>query len=565
MPKPLPGNNLQHPPPSSGKREQEDWGDTTQGSPGWKAIRRRCADDPYFFAKAIWTAHIVGRSKNLINKLCHRPVCEALSDPTILLLLLEWPRRFLKTTLLASSAVHLLVRRVVNGEEPNDRIAFYSSTITYSQRIWREIRWGFEGNELFQHFFPELIPDFSNTKVWNESEGIVPRSRDPKDPTFDCLGGGKATGRHYDIIFCDDLINEENFDSPTGVAKAIEYYKLAFNLLEDATHNRLIVCGNRWSRRDLNHFIHTEQPEAAILSASVWGPKLSGPYRCRNLPKHIQEMVEQIPLDSPLWPERFDRLALERWMKRVGPKVWAAHALNDPSDPEAMEFRLDWLKKCRVLQDDRGAWNIWWGDGTEPTPLSTCNLFMVWDPALEGRNSESYNAILVAAVAPDRRIAIIREYARRKIDPLEVIDVFLDYCKLYEGYLTSCGLEEVLFQKVLGSLLLQRAADRNIFVPYRKLKVPRNLNKDQRIRAWCGTLFESGQVYIRDTLLHFPEHYQLFGVEGAPRDLMDCFAYLTQLFSTPPQPKKPGEEEEERGRRETERGITGYGTCLRRS
>lgn len=542
-----------------------DWSNTEQGSPAWHSVRRRCAEDPYFFAKAIWTTHIVDRDKNLLNKSCHKPVCDALADPSLLVFLLEWPRRYLKTTLLASDAVHTLVRRVVAGEEPNDRIAFYSSTITYAQRIWREVRWGFEGNELFQHFFPELIPNFADVKVWNESEGIVPRSRDPKDPTFDCLGGGKATGRHYDKIYCDDLINEENYDSPTAVEKAIEFYKLAFNLLEDASTSRLIVCGNRWSMRDLNHFIHTEQPEVAILSASVWGPKLSGKYKCRNLPKYIQDQVESVPLDVPLWPERFDEPALTRWMKRVGPKVWAAHALNEPSDPEAMEFRLEWLRKCRVLPERQtGTWNIWWEDRTEPTPLSACNVFMTWDPALEGKTSESYNAILVGAVAPDGRIALIREYARRKIDPLEVLDVFLDYCKTYEGFLTTCGLEEVLFQKVLGTLLLRRAAERSIFVPYKKLKTPRNLSKDQRIRAWCGTLFESGQVYVRDTLTHFPEHYQLFGVEGAPRDLMDCFAYMTLLFSVPPKPKEPWEVEEERWKKQESRGVTGYGSCLRR-
>jgi len=527
-----------------------------QFSPEWNLVREACEHPThglYFFTKAIWCTHIVRPEDNLFSRRCHLAPCMTLSDPSIHNLLLEWPRRHGKTTLIEAAAVH------ATTQNPSLRIAFYSSTNTFSQRVWRETRAGFETNHLLQFFYPELIPDFRNVEVWNQTEGIIPRDFSPKEPTFDTLGGGKATGRHYDLIFMDDMINEENVDSETAVAKAIEYYRLAYNLLED-TDDRIIVVGNRWAMNDLNEFIHREQPDVSILTASVWGPKLEGDYKCRLLPPVIMEEVEKIPRDEPLWPERFDRPSLERWAERVGPRIWSAHGLNDPADPEAVEFKLNWLRSCSV---DAEAKTIHFLGDEAPTPLSQCNVYITWDPALGGREATSRNAILVTAMDSKGRIAILREWAR-KGDPLEVIDVFLDFCQLYDPWLQSVGLEEVLFQQVLGTLLTRRAEERRIRLPIVKLKTPRNIRKDQRIRAWVGGLFQAGRVYVRQGLTEFTREYSHFGVPGASRDLMDVLAYATQLWTKPPSPEDEKLIEEEEKEMEYNMGVTGYGPPFRR-
>lgn len=472
----------------------------------------------------------------------------ALSDPSLTLLLFEWPRRHVKTTLEEAAAVYFTII------DPSLRIAFYSSTNTFSQRIWREVRAGFETNALFQFFYPELIPDFRNVEIWNQTEGVIPREYSPKEPTFDTLGGGKATGRHYDIIFMDDMINEENVDSETAVAKAIDYYRLAFNLLEDSS-DRIIVVGNRWTMNDLNEFIHKEQPEASILSASVWGPQLTGPYQCRNLPAPVMEELAKIPQGEPLWPERFNREDLERWQMRVGARIWSAHALNNPADPDAVEFKIEWLKYCEIDAENQSV--IFAGD-SQPVHFRDLNFYITWDPAAGGASASSRNAILVTAMDPHGRIAIIREWAR-KGDPLEVIDVFLDLCQLYDPWLQACGLEEVLFQKVLGRLLLERAEKRNIRLPLVKLKTPQNIRKDQRIRLWLGSMFQSQRVFVRRGLTEFVHEYLHFGVPGAQRDLMDVLAYATQLWTKPPSAEDRLQRDSESEEQEYNMGTTGYG------
>lgn len=539
------------------------FGPMSIGDSQWTKLRRKCADDPFFFTKAVWCAHIVPPKENLLSRTCHEPMCLAICDDRIKRLLVEWPRRFVKTTCAEGGAVHSYVRAVINRKDPNDRTAFYSSTKEYAQRIWREIRWGFENNELFQFLFPELIPDFSNKTVWNEDEGIIPRTQHRKEPTFDTLGGGRATGRHYDTIFMDDMINELNYNSINEVQKVIEYYKLASNLIDDPD-DRIVVIGNRWTMRDLNHYIHTEELETSILSASVWGPNLDGKYKCRNLPPEIMTKLEKVPAPSPFWIERFDEEALRKWQSSVKTRIWSAHALNNPVDPDSMEFKMEWVKSARVSQSPTGEWLIYYEDDDDTVPLSSTNLYMTWDPALDGKHSESYNGILVLSVDYKGRVCILREYCRRGIDPLEIVDIFLDYCKLYSGYLRAVGIEEVLFQKVLGSLVLQKAMERGIFVPYKRLKVPTRMNKDQRIRAWCGNYFQSGKVYVREGVTHFLDHYQHFGIEGAARDLMDCFAHATQLFITPPHPDQRKSAEEEERQEEISRGLTGYGSVLAR-
>jgi hypothetical protein len=525
----------------------------------WHLYRRACADSLYFFTKAVWTQ--IPPERNKMSKRCHLPICLTLEDLSIRRLLVEWPRRHMKSTIVSETyPVWRLVQTVVAEEDPNVRFGLYSSTTTNSQRFWRSIRSGFETNELFQFLFPELIPDFGATKVWNEMEGKVPRLWDPKEPTFDCLGGGKATSRHYDEIVEDDMINEENFDSPTGVAKALEYHRQAENLLEDDT-GRIVVVGNRWGMFDLNSTIHAEETSTAVLTASCYGANLDGKYKCRHLPESVMEILAKIPHGEPLWPERFSLDGLARVLEKEKPRMFSSQYLNNPSDPDAVDFKADWLQSCEIVRNASEEWCIKFEGDPLPTPLSHTNLYVTWDPALDGKHSTSRNAVCVSAIDSRGRIAVLEDYARKE-DPLRTIDVFLDMAKRYEGYVAACGVEEVLFQRVLGSLLKNRARSKGVHLNLRKLKVPPGKRKDQRIRAWVGSLFEDRKVYVRRGCVRFIEEYTHFGVEGMTVDIIDAFAHASQLWRRPRSQDISSEEKDTYEEVAEQRGVTGYGSAL---
>lgn len=786
--------------------------DLDQGGRLWHLYREAAtvkAGGLYFFSKAIWP--LMPEHRNLISRRCHLPLCMACEDDSLIRLLIEWPRKHGKSTIATvCRPVQRLARMAVEGEDPCTRFAIYCSSKENAKRHWRDIRNGIDGNELFRFLFPELVPPVGDREwIWNTEEGVVPRTYNPKEPTFDTLGGGKSTSRHYDDITVDDMIDEQNFDSPTAVEMAIEYYRLTRNLLEDEK-KRLVIVGNRWSMNDLNYMIHREEPGTAILTASCWGPRMEGKYKCRNLPEPLMELLREMPQGEPLWPERFskeelgslllelkpriyctpadtpvlmsdlstkridqiqqedevlgfeekpsaayahrgfrrakvtavhsmkapvvkitmasgvtvrstadhpwffyrgframfgaprvgDRLVhvfnpempsltqeqreLGAWLGGIfdgeghagkyniyiaqspeknpevvakiedalsvlniktstsdtthtGCRTWyllggrkayrhfllsvtaaksnrileamiydkriesskrdpivsiepdgeelvysletttktytaygylthnSAQYLNDPNDPDAVDFRQEWLQYCDLDYDrEQGiVVRVEKPDGDELVPLSCCNVYITWDPALDGKTAESENAIVVSAMDHRGRVFILDEYAR-KCDPLVALDDLLKIAHRWRKWLRASGLEEVLFQKVLGRLLVQRAQEQNIYLGLRTLKTPTGQSKDQRIRAWIGALFEARKVWVRRKCTHFVEQYGYFGVIGAKRDLIDAFAYATQLWSRAASPEEVLQDEEMEEQMKTELGLTGYGSALRR-
>jgi hypothetical protein len=533
-----------------------------QGGDLWNLYRQACAESMYFFTKAVWS--MVPPERNAMTRQCHLPLCLLAEDESLTRILYEYPRKYMKSSIITVARPnHRLARMVVRGEDPNRRFAIYSNRKTNAMRKWGTIKRTYETNELFQFLFPELIPDFSDqNKSWNKEEGTVPRLYNPDEPTYDCLGqGGSATSRHYDDICVDDLINEENFDEPDQVEKMLEMYRLMRGLLED-DRSTLCVVGNRWTMADLNHKIHMEEPDTAILSVSAYGPNLEGKYRCRLLPDPVMEILHRMPEGEPIWPERFNREQLGRLLLELKPRIFSAQFLNNPTDPDAVDFKWEWIKNLESRYEN-GEINLYFGDDKVPVRFQDCNLYITWDPALDGRHSDSDNAIIVSLMDPLGRIAVFDEVVR-KVDPLVAMNDVLMLAERYKGFLKATGLEEVLFQKVLGKLLSKQALKNGIFLGIRPLKTPTGLRKDQRIRAWVGALFEDGLVYVHPRCSKFLEQYSTFGVPDAKRDAIDAFAYATQLWARP----QTKEEEDDRDEREMETafnslGVTGYGTALR--
>jgi len=542
-----------------------------QGGLTWE-LYRKAATEPvgglYFFTKGIWCMRPVER--NLLTHRTHMPVCLVCEDDSVLRLLVEDPRKHLKSSIATvARPAQKLARRVVSGLDPCDRFAIYCSTTRNAERHWRDIRIGFESNEFFRFLFPELIPPIGDEKwTWNQSEGVVPRSYNPKEPTFDTLGAGKATSRHYDDITLDDMIDEENFDSPTAVEKAIEYFRQANNLLEEGS-SRLIVVGNRWGMKDLNSVIHTEEPGFAVLSRSCWGPNLEGKLSCRNLPESVMELLRAFPYGDPLWPERFNKEELGKLLMSLKPRIFSAQYLNDPADPDAIEFQLDWIKSCELVSTEDGPSIRFEGD-TRPVQLADCNLYITWDPAEGGKYAESENAIVVTVMDSLGRVAVIDEFCR-KCDPLVAQDDFIDFAKKYAPWLSASGVEAVLFQDMFNRLLPKRVTERHekkldsepVRLALKPLKTPKGMRKEQRIRNWTASFFEAGRVYVRKKCVRFLEQYSQFGVPQAKRDLIDAFAYGTQLWSKPLTDKDREEAEEREQQYLHSRGITGYGSALR--
>ena len=537
----------------------------SEGDDLWHLWRQACHDSLYFFLRAVMAAPLPPE-QNLIRWKTHGPICLLMEHDELNKILVEYPRKHLKSTLVTSGwSIWYLLRKVVRGEDPNDRFAILSGTMRNAQRHWHTIKEVFDNNEFFQFLFPDLRP----SERWNDSLGKVVRTWDRKEPTWEPLAK-KAAGKHYDVIICDDLIDEENYDSPDAVENAITLFRMTRNLLE-GPDSKVVVVGNRWGMNDLNAVIHAEadQTNFTILSVSAEsGPVFEGENACRNLPDDVREALEELAEYAEehgcIWPERIDTAYLASLRKDLTPAIYAPQYLNEPWDQENVDFDISRVRPCQVINDPSGPYLIL---DDEKIPFSSLNLYVTWDPALGGKRARSSNAIAVTFTAPPRpgdtrmRVGIIREHVKQE-DPRRSLDKFLAFCRLYAPWLHSSGIEEVLFQRVLKELLLERAYAHNIRLNLRKLKTPRDQSKDQRIRAWLGDYIDRGLFYVEDSCRNAWNQIRLFGVEGAPRDLIDIIAYATQLWTPPITEDEIEEAEWEDLTASFSRGITGYGSTL---
>ena len=117
------------------------------------------------------------------------------------------PRGFGKSTLLSvARCIFEIVRN------PDVRILLASNTQAQAEAFVREVRGHFERNRIFRR----LYGDFVGSK-WTDRELIVGRrKRIVKEPTIYATGvGGALVSRHFDIVICDDIVDEESSRTKT--------------------------------------------------------------------------------------------------------------------------------------------------------------------------------------------------------------------------------------------------------------------------------------------------------------------------------------------------------------
>jgi hypothetical protein len=112
------------------------------------------------------------------------------------------PRGFGKSTLL--SVVRCVFEIV---RDPDVRFLLASNTQAQAEAFVREVRGHLERNRIFRRVFGDQVGP-----KWNDRELIVRgRKRIVKEPTIYATGvGGALVSRHFDVVVCDDIVDEEN-------------------------------------------------------------------------------------------------------------------------------------------------------------------------------------------------------------------------------------------------------------------------------------------------------------------------------------------------------------------
>ena len=204
----------------------------------------------------------------------------ALSDLETLTkkMMILWPRGLFKT----SAVIVDIIQTILNY--PNVRICFLTGSDPLAKDQLKRVKRFFEEpSQMFQYLFPEfcLISVLNkktnkwedvNTKIGNQHQFTVPCRTNYTfaEPTF-AISTAKSVkaGSHFDKIYIDDLVNEQNYNSVKALEKCYQNYLDICPLLEPTGF--IIMTGTRYSYGDTYERIQEKaREEEKLMGRTIW-------------------------------------------------------------------------------------------------------------------------------------------------------------------------------------------------------------------------------------------------------------------------------------------------------
>ena len=397
--------------------------------------------------------------------------------------LLLAPRGHGKSTI---RTVGYILWRVCNNA--NLRVLIVSNTDNQVVGFLREIRDNLTSNPKLNALFSAILPR-KQDKV-TESEVIFNRSKFYKEPTIGTCGVGSSypIGKHWDIIICDDVVDNTNTATKDQIEKLEHWFnKVLMPTLEP--EGEIHVTGTRWHYNDLyNGLIEKD-----------W---------------YLQKYKVYKDDGSPLWPSYFNDERIAERRKEIGSEAFASQYLNDPIDLENATFKREWIK----FYDD--------------LPDNFYNYFVAIDPAFTAKNKDRPKAdssgIVVVAVNARNDMYVIKTI-RAKVSAMELMDMIFDLNKAYNPQ--SIGIESGSTQKAMVEFVIEEMKRRNDYIPLIALQPDNDKSKQDRIRMLLAPRFQYGNIYLKEDMTDLIDQVIRFP-KIKHEDLIDSLAYVTKICFT---------------------------------
>ena len=208
------------------------------------------------------------------------------------------------------------------SKNPNLRVGLISNTALQARGFSRAIKNTLEMNEYHHQVFGNL----TGTHKWTDVEWIMKGSALHGTPYLNMYAqgaGGAIISKRFDLILCDDILDEENCATPEQREKLeLWFWKTLKPCL--APGGSIIVLGTRWAESDLYQVLMEEKKWPSMVRGAI--------YKDEN------------DRDQALWPEYWPLEALEAERRDMGSAMFACSYLNDISGLMAGNiFRREWF------------------------------------------------------------------------------------------------------------------------------------------------------------------------------------------------------------------------------
>jgi predicted phage terminase large subunit-like protein len=387
------------------------------------------------------------------------------------------PRGHAKTTWADTILLSYLIAK--NSEL---RVGLISNTARQAADFSRAIRWTYEANDRFHDIFGNLV----GPAKWTDAEWIRRESRlhGSKDVSMYATGaGGAIISKRFDVILCDDIIDEENVSNIDQMEKIENWF---WKTLKPclAPGGSIIVLGTRWGEGDLyEHLIETKK----------WPSLVKGAIR------------EEDGRLYALWPELWTLERLEAEREDMGSSLFACAYLNDISGLMAGNvFRRDWFQYFDTLDPDK-----------------YYRIRMGVDLASSEKERADYTARVIVAEDEDYNHYVLSYYRdKRETGHREfVIDGWNAFQQMERIIIESQQFQSTLVQNLLDTTTLPvvgRKADTDKTTRARAVSARYEGHKVFHHRSMKETEFET-------ELLSFPKGHD---------DLVDALGYAMDLVGS---------------------------------
>lgn len=469
------------------KKEQEIYARLLAETDGDKTrtlelfIRYKCITDLYFLSSEILGLNIAkeGKRKRL-DRVFHKYVCKALQEEKDSLLIV--PRGHMKSTFAKIRVIQMLLKN------PLIRVGLFSRTSGLAESQLQEIK-QLMATPLLRRYFSDIIPDpGKNYSGWERStlsELTISRKREwgriPQENQIEAWGStATVTGRHYDVIVMDDIINEQSCSTPEQIRKARDFYSYLQSIKEPDGWE--YVIGTRYHFNDLY---------GTIMKNGWFGRRV-----------YVRSAIED---GRPIY--RFFTLAmLEKIRKRQGIFEFSCQYMNNPIPAEEQIFPPPYPTFVTLAPDEY-------------------EYYVSMDPAATTQSWSDQTAITVCAVNRLGHMFVVESLGIKK-PPNEVADIFIQKLLYYKP--VRSGVELGL-QAALGYIIqskLNEIRRQNDDVPVFDIvgiTVPRNISKADRINKSLGSFIRDGRLFIKEGLGDLMLQMEFFP-KGEHDDLIDSLS-----------------------------------------
>ena len=399
------------------------------------------------------------------------------------------------------------------ARDPNLTVLITNEKLDKSKNFLKEIKGHITDNKRFKALFGEWSCENNKGKKWSETRiDISTRTVTTAAPTVEVSSvESSETGKHVDLLVCDDLVGASNITTPEQMDKVIEYYKDLGAVLKPG--GEMIIIGTRWDYRDLYNYVMDVKKQLGDIA-------------------RIEVMVKSAHNEDGtlFFPEELSEQLLANQRVKMGHYFYSCQYENSPVDKDNAL-----IKKADILK-----WNYKTPDSPDmregvlmidKTDIDKFYHYVTVDLAHTDNKRSDSTAIVVNAVNPNSGKWYVRHYDEFKTtDPVEIVDRIFAIHKEYPNILTW-GIEKNNYGQWLQKPLEDAMRRKDTWLNIAELKhYGSSGNKALRLRV-LAPRFGFRNCYIREDMIELEDQLLSLTYDG-PRghdDLLDAFAMQEEV------------------------------------